>query len=157
MSRINCSKIVGLRERSESVPYSCFKMFLSNLDPGRIRFFGDLDRLVAQQNSYVGDRYALEKKFDGKGIPPSVSVSILDSGKLVEFFECSLIVTGFERPQKAKNLGMAEKEFINMLRLPPDMAAALRAQLERDKMADAVINVDVEVAATFRNHPLRKD
>jgi hypothetical protein len=64
---------------------------------------------------------------------------------------------GFERPQTAKNLGMAEKEFINTPGLPPDMAAALRAQLERDKMADAAMSVDAMVADTFRNHPLRRD
>ena len=64
---------------------------------------------------------------------------------------------GFEKPQTAKDLNIAEKVFIKTLRLTPDKAAVLRAQLEQDKMADAVISVDVEVAATFRNHPLRMD
>ncbi len=64
---------------------------------------------------------------------------------------------GFERPHTAKSLDIAEEEFANTLGLTPDKPATLRAQLERDKMADAVISVDEEVAATFRNHPLRKD
>jgi hypothetical protein len=64
---------------------------------------------------------------------------------------------GHERPQTAKNLVIAEGEFMNTLGLTPDKAAGLRAQLERDKMADAVISVDVEAASTFRNQPLRKD
>ena len=64
---------------------------------------------------------------------------------------------GYERPHTAKNLGMAEREFINTLGLTPENAASLRAQLERDKMAHAVISTDAEVAATFRNHPFRKD
>jgi hypothetical protein len=64
---------------------------------------------------------------------------------------------GNERPLMTKNLDNAEEEFINALGLTPDKALALRAQLERDKMVDTVITVDVEVAATFRNQPLRKD
>jgi len=64
---------------------------------------------------------------------------------------------GFERPQTVKNLDMAEKEFINTLGLSSEKAAALRAQLERDKMADAVITVDAGVATTFLNLPLRRD
>jgi hypothetical protein len=64
---------------------------------------------------------------------------------------------GYELPHTAKNLGTAEEEFIYTLGLTPDKAAALRAQLERDKMADAVISLDAGVAATFRNQPLCKD
>jgi hypothetical protein len=64
---------------------------------------------------------------------------------------------GYERPHTAKNLDIAEKEFINTLRLTPEKAAALRAELARNKIADTVMSVDAEVAATFRNHPLRKD
>ena len=64
---------------------------------------------------------------------------------------------GLERPQTANNLDIAEGEFVNTLGLTPDQAAMLRAQLERDMMADAVISIDKEVAATFRNQPLRKD
>lgn len=63
----------------------------------------------------------------------------------------------YERPHTAKNLDIAEKEFINTLGVAPDKAATLRVQLERGKMADPVISVDAEVAATVRNHPLRKD
>jgi len=64
---------------------------------------------------------------------------------------------GFERPQTAKSLDTAEGEFVNTLGLTPDKAAELRAQFERDKIADAVISADAKVAATFRNLPLRKD
>jgi hypothetical protein len=64
---------------------------------------------------------------------------------------------GYERPRIAKNLVIAEGEFMNTLGLTPDKAAELRAQLERDKMVDAVISIDAEVAATFRNHPLRRN
>jgi hypothetical protein len=71
------------------------------------------------------------------------------------FLQCS--GGGCERPLIAQNLDMAEKEFINTLRLTPEKAAALRAELARNKMADAVISVEAEVAATFRNHPLRRD
>jgi hypothetical protein len=71
------------------------------------------------------------------------------------FLQCS--GGGCERPLIAQNLDMAEKEFINTLGLTPDEAAVLRAQLEQDKMADAVIRTDAEVAATFRNYSLRRD
>jgi hypothetical protein len=64
---------------------------------------------------------------------------------------------GFEKPQTTKSLDMAAKEFMNTLGLTPDEPAELRARLERDKMADASISVDSEVAATFCNQPLRKD
>jgi hypothetical protein len=64
---------------------------------------------------------------------------------------------GYERPRTAKNLDIAEGEFVNTLGLTAEQAASMRAELARDKMADAVISVDAEVAATFRNHPLRKD
>jgi hypothetical protein len=64
---------------------------------------------------------------------------------------------GYERPLMAKNLDLAEKELINTLGLTSEKAAELRAQLEHDRMADAVIIVDAQVAATFRNQPLRKD
>ena len=63
----------------------------------------------------------------------------------------------YERPHTAKNLDMAEKEFINRLRLASEKAAALRAQLAQDKMADAVISIEEELAEAFRNHPLRRD
>ena len=64
---------------------------------------------------------------------------------------------GYERPFTAKSLDIAEGEFVNRLGLTLERATALRAQLEQDKMADAVISVDAEVAAMFRNPPLRKD
>jgi hypothetical protein len=64
---------------------------------------------------------------------------------------------GFEKPQMANNLDIAEGEFANTLGLTPERAAELRAQLEREKVADAVIGIDAEVASTFRNQPLRKD
>jgi hypothetical protein len=64
---------------------------------------------------------------------------------------------GYERPHTAKNLDIAEGEFVNTLGLTPEKAAALRAELARNKIADTVIYVDAEVAATFRNLPLRKD
>jgi hypothetical protein len=64
---------------------------------------------------------------------------------------------GYERPIAAKNLDIAEKEFITTLGLTPEKAAALRAELARNKIVDTVISVDAMVAATFRNHPLRID
>jgi hypothetical protein len=63
---------------------------------------------------------------------------------------------GCQRPHTAKNLDAAEEKFIT-LGLTPEKATALRGELERNKIADTVISLVVEVAATFRNHPLRKD
>ena len=57
----------------------------------------------------------------------------------------------------AKNLDIAEGEFVNTLGLTAEQATALRAELERNKIADTETSVDAEVAATFRNRPLRKD
>jgi len=62
---------------------------------------------------------------------------------------------GNERPLLSKNLDAA----LNFMKsfVTPEKAMTLRAQLERDKMADAVISIDKERAATFRNLPLRMD
>ena len=41
--------------------------------------------------------------------------------------------------------------------MPPGKAAVLRAELSRNKIADTVVRIDEEVAAPFRDQPLRKD
>ena len=63
--------------------------------------------------------------------------------------------SGNERPLVLKDLGAAV-DFIKTL-VTLEQAAVLRGQLERDRMADAVITIQEEVAATFRNRPLRVD
>jgi len=84
-------------------------------------------------------------------------ITDLHPNGIVRFVFLQRAGADYERPLMAKNLDNAEEEFINALGLTPDKALALRAQLERDKMVDTVITVDTQVAATFRNHPLRRD
>ena len=64
---------------------------------------------------------------------------------------------GNERPLIAKNLDEAEKVFIHTLGLTPERAAALWAELSRNKIADISITIDAKVAEVFFNQPLRKD
>ena len=62
---------------------------------------------------------------------------------------------GNERPVLSKNLDAAldfMKSFVN-----PKTALTLRTQLERDKVDDAVISIDEEVATAFRTQSLRMD
>ena len=62
---------------------------------------------------------------------------------------------GNERPILSNSLDAAldfMKSFVT-----PETALTLRAQHERDKMDEAVITIEEELAATFRNQPLRRD
>ena len=60
-----------------------------------------------------------------------------------------------ERPLVLKDLDAAVDIIKTLVTL--EQAAVLRGQLVRDRMADAVITIQEEVAATFRNQSLRKD
>ena len=62
---------------------------------------------------------------------------------------------GNEKPHVSKDLNAAVdlmKTFVT-----PEQAMMLRGQLERDRMADAVISLEEEAAAKFRNQRLRID
>ena len=63
----------------------------------------------------------------------------------------------YERPQTVKSLDIAEEEFADTPGMTPGKAAVLRAELSRNKIADTVVRIDEEVAAPFRDQPLRKD
>jgi hypothetical protein len=56
-----------------------------------------------------------------------------------------------------KSLDIAEEEFADTPAMTPGKAAVLRAELARNKIANTVVSTDEEVAAPFRDQPLRKD
>ena len=57
---------------------------------------------------------------------------------------------GNECPITAKNLDTAESDFVKTCGLTPERAAALRSELERNKVASAETNIDEAIAAKFR-------
>jgi hypothetical protein len=56
---------------------------------------------------------------------------------------------GNETPLTTKNLHAAEIDFVRTCRLTPGRAAALRAELERNKVASVETSIDDAVAAKF--------
>jgi len=62
---------------------------------------------------------------------------------------------GNERPVVFENLDAA----VNFMKsfMPLEKAVTLRQQIQRDKTADAVVEMEEKLAATFRNQPLRMD
>jgi hypothetical protein len=54
---------------------------------------------------------------------------------------------GNECPITAKDLAAAEMDFVRMSWLPPERAAALRAELDRNKVVSAETSIDAAVAA----------
>ncbi len=57
---------------------------------------------------------------------------------------------GKEAPITAKNLDAAEVDFVRMCGLTPERAAALRAELDRNKVVTVETSIDAAVAAKFR-------
>jgi hypothetical protein len=57
---------------------------------------------------------------------------------------------GNEMPLTVKNLDTAEIDFVKTCGLTPERAAALRAELERNKVANLEISMDDAIAAKFR-------
>ena len=64
---------------------------------------------------------------------------------------------GYKRPLVASSLDAAEKVLIDTLGLTPEKAAALWAELSRNKIADITVSIDAKVAEVFCNQPLGKD
>jgi hypothetical protein len=57
---------------------------------------------------------------------------------------------GNECPITAKSLNVAEMDFVRTCSLSPERAAALRAELERNKTVSVETSVDATIAAMFR-------
>jgi hypothetical protein len=57
---------------------------------------------------------------------------------------------GNEAPLTAKNLDTAEIDLVRTCGLTPEHAAALRAELERDKSFSMETGIDAAIAAKFR-------
>jgi hypothetical protein len=57
---------------------------------------------------------------------------------------------GDECPIIVKDLDAAEFDFVKTCRLTPECSAALRADLERNKVVSVETNIDEAVAAKFR-------
>ena len=57
---------------------------------------------------------------------------------------------GNEAPPTAKNVDTAEIDFISACGLAPERAAALRAELDRNKVVSAETSIDAAVAMKFR-------
>jgi hypothetical protein len=57
---------------------------------------------------------------------------------------------GNEAPLTVKNLDTAERDFVRVCGLTPERAAALRAELERNKTVGVETSVEATVAAMFR-------
>ena len=55
-----------------------------------------------------------------------------------------------EAPLTAKNLDTAKIDFVKTCGLTPERAAALRSELERNKVASVETSIDDAVAARFR-------
>ena len=57
---------------------------------------------------------------------------------------------GYECPITAKNLDAAEIDFVRTCGLTPERAAALRTELERNKVSSVETSIDAAVAGRFR-------
>jgi hypothetical protein len=57
---------------------------------------------------------------------------------------------GNECPITAKNLDAAEIDFVKTCSLSPERAAALRTELDRNKVVSAETSIDAAIAAKFR-------
>jgi hypothetical protein len=57
---------------------------------------------------------------------------------------------GNECPITAKSLNVAEMDFVRTCGLTPERAAALRAELDRNKVVSVETSVDATIAAMFR-------
>jgi len=57
---------------------------------------------------------------------------------------------GYESPITATNLDAAEHDFVRTCGLTPERAAALRAELERNKGFSVETSIDATIAAKFR-------
>jgi hypothetical protein len=57
---------------------------------------------------------------------------------------------GNEAPLTVKNLDTAEIDFVRVCGLTPERAAALRAELDRNKTVSVETSVDATIAAMFR-------
>jgi hypothetical protein len=58
--------------------------------------------------------------------------------------------SGNETPLTAKNLDAAAIDFVSTCGLTPERAAALRAELERNKVPSVETSIDDAIAAKFR-------
>ncbi len=57
---------------------------------------------------------------------------------------------GNEAPITAKNLDVAETDFVSRCGLTPERASALRTELDRNKVVSAETSIDTAIAAKFR-------
>jgi hypothetical protein len=57
---------------------------------------------------------------------------------------------GNEAPLTAKNLDAAQIDFVRTCGLTPERAAALRTELDRNKVVSAETGIDAAIAAKFR-------
>jgi len=85
----------------------------------------------------------VEEKINGQ-----INVGLLADGSVSTAFFASN-AGGNSRPLTAKNLDIAEQDWVTTFGLTPKAAAALRAELEQKKTASAETSIDVELAATL--------
>lgn len=64
---------------------------------------------------------------------------------------------GNEAPLKAKNLDAAKIDFVMKCELRPERAAALRADLERNKVSSVETSIDSAIAAKSRYASLKPE
>ena len=82
-------------------------------------------------------------KIDGR-----IQVDLLKNGEVQTVFFASN-TGGNSQPMLAKNLDVAEEDWVTTFGLTPKAAAALRADLEQNENANAETSIDVALAATL--------
>jgi hypothetical protein len=85
----------------------------------------------------------MEDKISGQ-----VQVDLLSNGNVRTVFFASN-TGGNSSPVISKNLDVAEGDWVTTFGLTPTAAAALRAELERNKTASAETSINLELAATL--------
>jgi hypothetical protein len=85
----------------------------------------------------------MEGKINGR-----IEVDLLENDEVRTIFFASN-TGGISQPMLAKNLDVAEEDWVTTFGLTPMAATALRADLEQNKTASAGTIIDVELAATL--------
>ena len=77
-----------------------------------------------------------------------IEVDLLENGEVQTVFFAAN-TGGNSQPMRAKNLNVAEEDWVTTFGLTPTAAAALRADLEQNETASAETKIDPELAATL--------
>jgi hypothetical protein len=81
-------------------------------------------------------------------ISGTLQVSTLPDGEVETIFSASNAL-GDSQPIRAKNLDIAEEDWVTTFGLTPATAARLRAELQQNETASAETKIDPELAATL--------